>query len=104
MQDIMTQHAEVRRLHRSIRLEDCDVFQEWADLEVPARDNALHVQMSSSAAASAIKAGIRPGQLARLRRLTLVIRSGRIVTMYRRSAKKADARGNRRQSFKAWGR
>jgi hypothetical protein len=104
MQDIMTKHAEARRLNRSIRFEDCQAFQEWADLEVPARDNALHVQMSSKAAALAIGAGIRPEQIARLRRITWVIRGGRVVTMYRRCPKKPDARGEKRQSFKAWGR
>ena len=104
MQDIMTNHAEARRLNRSIRFEDCQAFQEWADLEVPARDNALHVQMSSKAAALTIGAGIRPEQIARLRRITWVIRGGRVLTMYRRSPKKTDARGHGRQSFKAWGR
>lgn len=104
MQDIMTQHAEVRRLDRSIRFDDCQVFQNWADIEVPAHDNAVHVQMSSRAAALAIKAGVRPEQIARLRRITWVIRGGRVLTMYRRSPKKTDARGHERRSFKAWGR
>ncbi len=104
MQDIMTQHAEVRRLDRSIRFDDCQVFQNWADIEVAAHDNAVHVQMSSGAAALAIRAGVRPEQIARLRRITWVIRGGRVLTMYRRSPKKSDARGYERQSFKAWGR
>jgi hypothetical protein len=104
MNDEMTAHAEVRRGERSIRQSDCDVFQEWADLEVPTSRNAIQLSWSRLAAARALKAGVRPEQVWRSRRIVMVVADGRVVTLYRRSAPRLDGRGRQRKSLKGWGR
>lgn len=104
MHDVMTKHAEARRDERSIRQSDCEVFQDWADLEVPACGNAIHLSWSRQAAARALMAGVRPEQVLRSRRIVMVVADGSILTLYRRSAPRLDGRGRQRKSLKAWGR
>jgi hypothetical protein len=104
MHDVMTGHARARRGERSIRQSDCDVFQEWADREVPAGGNAIKLSWSRHATVRALKAGVPPEQVWRSRRIVMVVADGRIVTLYRQSAPRLDGRGRPRKSLKGWGR
>jgi hypothetical protein len=104
MHDVMTEHARARRGERSIRQSDCDVFQDWADLENPVCGNAIQLSWSRHAQARALKAGVRPEQVRRCTRIVMVVADGRVVTLYRRSEPRMDGRGHPRKSLRAWGR
>lgn len=116
MHDYMTRHAKTRREERSIREEDIDLFQDWADIETQRRDGAVALTLSQQVAMHLQRGGTLPSQIERLRRLVLVIKDGRVLTLYRRPpcsrrartdqhrVKRRDARGQSRAKLTQWGR
>jgi hypothetical protein len=91
MEDYMTRHAEVRRLERAVRTSDCQVFQNWADVEEPFQRGAVRVKLSAEAAKHAAAFGVSHSQIERLRRLVFVVKGGKVLTLYRRPAKRSVA-------------
>ena len=79
----LTQHAKERLCTRSIRMADLDLFERLSDIEVAARRGAVHLRLSRRAADEAIRRGLDATQVARLLKLNIVERDGRVLTAYR---------------------
>ena len=79
----MTAHATERAADRSIRMDDLEMFERFADLEISARNGATHLRLSKRGAVEARKAGIDDAQIARMIRLNLVESEGNVLTIYR---------------------
>ena len=112
MLDDLTHHARTRQQERSVRADDLAAFHHWADEEEARRDGAVALKLSQQAAAKAMAAGASPAQAERLRRLVLIVKDGRVLTLYRRPAcrrggrpdQRRDGRRQLRARLSQWGR
>jgi hypothetical protein len=99
MHDTLTKHAQQRCDYRSIRQCDISAFNHFADFEVPARNGAIKLSLSAKGARHALEAGLASDQVARLRKLIWVIVDGKVVTQYRRTARRSYDRFGRSLSW-----
>lgn len=95
MHDQLTHHALQRCKQRSIRQSDFDAFQYFADSEEPMRGGAVRLTFSLKAARRARELGVPNDQIARLCRFVWIVADGRVVTQYRRPARRSSDRFGR---------
>lgn len=99
MRDQLTNHALLRGTQRSVRQSDFDAFQYFADSEEPMRGGAVRLTLSVKAARNARESGLQSDQIARLCRFVWIVADGRVVTQYRRPARRSFDRFGRAVSW-----
>lgn len=81
--DFLTKHARKRCTERSIRADDVELCQRFADRAKPSGKDAMYVELSDRGADEARAAGIPADQIRRLRRIRVVVADGAALTVYR---------------------